>query len=497
MTVVTRKDSGSVVAMPSNKGLRCMSYEDTLREMEAFLDGKLDNPRSTQDAYADITEPMSSNVTRVPDNEDPDATENSSSFDDTASRSEHASGTSDVEVESEVRVDGGLASMLDSYNSVFPMRKKKLTCHWRNFIRPLMWRCKWTELRIKELESQALKYMREVEANDQTKSFESQHCTSDFCSKSFPFVNHSVKRKLMRRRKRKHVENVTDISSYMSHHQLFSYLENKKFDPEGTSTGDDVGNLDLYSKVDEFGMDDNWLKDGEDAFEPVLRQIETVQSQVHGLRTQLDMVMLKNGIKFSSSENLSLLAPYDAQTSAAQSPAFSAGNGDTVSIGAIYVPSEHLTDFELGGLCLPDSIVSGYAVGTQIPDIIESTVGLLSAADVSIHQTQIVEFGENNLDDALIQNQGTQDVHLCNGVIDQLTNGYHPENKDQNYSSLPAGIGLVPDPLTGDAMDEDKPTLQSCLTSDIQIPRTKRKRGERKAGPIGWNMRSSGEPEST
>ena len=104
------------------------------------------------------------------------------------------------------------------------IRKKKLTCHWRNFIRPLMWRCKWTELRIKELELQALKYMREVEANDQTKSLESQHCTSDFCSKSFPFVNHSVKRKLMRRRKRKRVENVTDISSYMSHHQLFSYL---------------------------------------------------------------------------------------------------------------------------------------------------------------------------------------------------------------------------------------------------------------------------------
>jgi len=122
MTVIARKESASVVAMPSNKVLRCMSYEDTLREMEAFLDGKLDNPRSTQDAYADITEPMSSNVTRVPDNEDPDATENSSSFDDTASRSENASGTSDAEVESEFRVDGGLASMLESYSSVFPMR---------------------------------------------------------------------------------------------------------------------------------------------------------------------------------------------------------------------------------------------------------------------------------------------------------------------------------------------------------------------------------------
>lgn len=99
-----------------------MSYEDTLREMEAFLDGKLDNPQSTREVYADITEPMSSSAIRVPDTEDPDATENSSSFGDTASRSENVSGTSDAEVESEFRVDTGLASTLDSYGSVFPMR---------------------------------------------------------------------------------------------------------------------------------------------------------------------------------------------------------------------------------------------------------------------------------------------------------------------------------------------------------------------------------------
>lgn len=104
------------------------------------------------------------------------------------------------------------------------IRKKKLTTDWRNFIRPLMWRCKWTELRIKELESQALKYSHELEANEQTKMLELHQYTSDFCSKSFPFFNHSKKRKPMKRRKRKRVENVTDISSYTSHHQIFSYL---------------------------------------------------------------------------------------------------------------------------------------------------------------------------------------------------------------------------------------------------------------------------------
>lgn len=60
MTVLARKDSRSSMRMPS-KSLRCMSYEDTFREMEAFLD----------DVYVDITEPMSSISIRLPDCADP------------------------------------------------------------------------------------------------------------------------------------------------------------------------------------------------------------------------------------------------------------------------------------------------------------------------------------------------------------------------------------------------------------------------------------------
>ncbi|XP_021752084.1 uncharacterized protein LOC110717640 isoform X2 [Chenopodium quinoa] len=488
MSVLAREKSRGFVRMPS-KSLRCMSYEDTLREMEAFLDGKLENPQTSRgEVYADITEPMNSNAAvRLPDSEDPDATENSSSFGDTTSRSDNVSGTSDAEVESEFRVDTGFADTLDSYTNVFPMRKRKLTLHWRNFVRPIMWRCKWAELRIKELESQALKYSRELEANEQTKMLELHQYTSDFCSRSFPFFNHSDKKKPMKRRKRKLVENVTDISSYMSHHQLFSYLENKKSDQDGISAADDDVNLDVCPKNEEFSMDDDWLKDGEDSIEQILRQIETVQSKVQRLRTHFDTVMLKNGVKFSSSENLSLLAPYDAQTSAAQSPAFSAGDGDNLSIGGIEIPHD-ITDFEIGGLDLPESLVSDYGDGTQIPDIIESTVGLLSAANVTIHQQpQILESGENILDDTHIQNRAMQDGHVSSGVIDQSIDEYNNlENKEQHISSLGAGNGLAPDSGTVDAVIQEKTTLKSCLTSKI-----KRKRGERKAGPGGWSLRSA------
>lgn len=471
-----------------------MSYEDTLREMEAFLTGKLDNPQSNNDVYVDITEPMISTAIRQPDSEDPDATEYSSSFGDTVSRSDNVSGTSDVEVESEFRVDSGLASRFDCHSK---MRKKKVTPHWRNFIRPIMWRCKWAELRIKELESQANHYSHELEANEQTKMLELHQYTSDFCSKSFPFFNHSNRRKPMKRRKRKQVENVTDLSSYMCHHPLFSYLENKKSDPDCTSAADDDVNLDLYPKVDDFSLDDDWLKDGEDSLEQILRQIEVVQSQVDRLRTHLDMVMLKNGVKFSSSENLSLLAPYDAQTSDAQSPTCSAGNGDNMTIGAIDI-FEHLTDFEIGDLDLPENLVSGYRDGIHIPDVTESTVGSPSAADVTIHQPQILESGENILDDIHIQYRAMRDGHMSPEFINQTINEYHNlDKKEQHTSSLGASNGLVSDSVTANVVIQEKSTLNSCLTSDVQVPKNKRKRGERKAGPGGWNLRSAGEPESS
>ena len=102
-------------------------------------------------------------------------------------------------------------------------RKRKLTNHWQNFIRPLMWRCKWTELRIKEIESQALKYSRALAVYEQGKNLGLDPTMEDFSSKAFPFSSPYYRRKAMKRRKRKRAEDTNDISSYMSQHNLFSY----------------------------------------------------------------------------------------------------------------------------------------------------------------------------------------------------------------------------------------------------------------------------------
>lgn len=99
-----------------------------------------------------------------------------------------------------------------------------MTAHWRKYIRPLMWRCKWIELQIKKLQSRALKYDREIAEYDEKKESEFGGVMSeDFDSKSLPFSCQMRRNKVMKRKKRKRVEESTDVASYMSHHTLFSF----------------------------------------------------------------------------------------------------------------------------------------------------------------------------------------------------------------------------------------------------------------------------------
>lgn len=127
-------------------------------------------------------------------------------------------------------------------------------------------------------------------------------------------------------------------------------------------------------------------REGDSVLEEILWKIELVRSQVHRLKTQVDVVLSKNAARFCSSENLSLLA-----ASSAPSPTVSAGgNGDVISIGAIYNSSQHMPDYVLGDLVFSsDGVISSYGDAFHIPDIIESTVGLFADADVTLHHPQI------------------------------------------------------------------------------------------------------------
>ncbi|GFP93290.1 hypothetical protein PHJA_001473400 [Phtheirospermum japonicum] len=78
------------------------------------------------DVSIDVLEFSRSRDARVEAKEDPDATENSSSFADTTSGNENNSGLSDAEVESQFFGDSDLAPPFDGFGSVFPISEKAM-----------------------------------------------------------------------------------------------------------------------------------------------------------------------------------------------------------------------------------------------------------------------------------------------------------------------------------------------------------------------------------
>ncbi|KAE8076633.1 hypothetical protein FH972_015270 [Carpinus fangiana] len=504
------KEKRSSQTNSDGKGLRCKSNcGGTNIETQAMLDDQTKALKCPEDLEVDIIGCTVKSEIRSIKREDPDATEYSSSFADTTSNNENCSGLSEGEVESQLFGDDSLASAFDAFSSSLQMRKKKLTNHWRNFIRPLMWRCKWTELKIKEIESQALKYSREIAAYDQRKHLGFDQLTSEgLGSKSLPFSRRCYRKKaIKRRRKRKRVENTADITSYMSQHNLFSYLEIKKSDPDGNLLADDFGNPVITDQNDDcndkFGIGNNWsfleFRDGEQILEQVLWKIEMVHSRVHKLKSQIDMVLSKNAARFSSSENLSLLALCDAQTSSAHSPTFSAGNGDNVSVGPVYSPTKNVSECDNVDLVMPGSAILSYGETIHVPDIIESTVGLLSAADVTLHQPQIGDSCEDIVDSVLVNSEAGEAEKDSFKKVGSHSTEMHQEAEigDQEESTNPPSIPTS-EPLTvaKSVGPQEQSSLSSCLASEVHFPRNKRKRGERKAGSVGWSKKSSGEPDS-
>lgn len=441
------------------------------------------------DSEVDIIECTTASDVRFAKDEDPDATEYSSSFGNTTSGAENHSELSETEVES--WFCGNSSPEFNLFHYSFPMRKKKLTSHWRNFIRPLMWRCKWTELRIKEIESQALKYSEELAAYDRRKH-SYQSVLEDGGSKFLPFSSQHYKGRAMKRRKRKRVEDATDLTSYMLSHNLFSYLEKKRSEPDETLMADDSENpVVTYQDAntnDKLHVSDDEIvfefRDGDIYLEQVLSKIEVVYSRVHKLKARLETVISQNAGKFYSSENLSLLAPYDPQTSSGHSPAFSVGNGDAISVGAIC--TQQMSECDIGGPFLPESAVSSYGEPFHVPDIIESTVELLSTTEVTLNQPQIGNSLDSILDSVLMIDDEAVPPEGGRGIIDNTTPSTQPTGQLQEPSLKledDAAVVSAPEP-------QNKLTLEPGSASQLHFPKNKRRRLDRRGGSLGgWRQR--------
>ncbi|XP_028753200.1 uncharacterized protein LOC114712819 [Neltuma alba] len=253
-----------------------------------------------------------------------DAPECSSSFGDTGSGTDNASAFSDDEVVSYMYANDPFSSMFFKDCEPSLIRRKKLTSHWKSFIRPLRWRCKWIELKLKQLQSQKLKYEKELAAYDYRRQLMSANFTLDGCNtKSVPLLKGICGKKVMKRKKRKRAEETCNLASYTSDHYILSYCEAKDNAAHARLKNvKDVAEAQSLESNEEFKWNDGILShvendllssldhnDTDKTLRNIFEKIEAAQSEVHKLRARIDKVVNENVGQSSSINNLNTLGP--------------------------------------------------------------------------------------------------------------------------------------------------------------------------------------------
>ena len=97
-----------------------------------------------------------------------------------------------------------------------------MTAEWRNYVRPILWRCQWLELRMRELSSQVSKYDRELALNKKQKELQAASKANGSMSESMQ-IHKGHGNSIMKRTKRKRHEENLDTPLYINKHQILSY----------------------------------------------------------------------------------------------------------------------------------------------------------------------------------------------------------------------------------------------------------------------------------
>ncbi|CAK8559973.1 unnamed protein product [Lathyrus sativus] len=267
----------------------------------------------------------------------PDPVEESSgSFGDTEPNAVHAS-CGDPEVQSRMYADVDSSSMCDDWDEPLRQRRKKVTAHWRRFISPVMSRCKWIELKLKNLQSQARKYEKELAELDHEKQVDYAHIRLDGCEiKSVPISGRRGRNNVMRRKKQERVEKNCDLASHMSNHPLFSYIEkaNRNIDDrledyDESAIGGDCGNM-LKFKLEDVGNYDN-----DKSWDGMIQKVIAMESQLQNLKSRQEKVISENPERFCSVNQ-----PSDGTSS-------SRGDKIVPDIEAIDRPRDNIDDEDL------------------------------------------------------------------------------------------------------------------------------------------------------
>ncbi|BAT83426.1 uncharacterized protein HKW66_Vig0110580 [Vigna angularis] len=378
----------------------------------------------------------------------------SSSFGDTDSGTEDASCSAftNTEIESLPICDG------DQSKTSLSRKNKARTWHWRSFIHPVKWRCKWLELQVKKLNTLALKYDKELAAYDHRKQLEfSKFTIDDLNVKSVPIYDGTGRNKVMKRKKRNKTEE-HNLSSYISKHSIFSYYENKN---QGTCVEDSCG--DTLNFTEEFKFNDTLstadLEDNDKTIIDVIKRIEELQSHVGKLKTRIDNVVRENPGKLCSVTQLGMTGPSDGLHHSGHNSSSLICNDNTFPVRFVRASSPYKSELNKEDLFLNQNTLPTRAMTTPF---IETT-----------NMPQHEFLPDNTEYGILIQNQAAkEELHDFESGRNQFM--------EKTKESVEEHKSMSPENAVS--------ALQVGSASNSNLRRSKR-RGRRKIGSKGWKRR--------
>ncbi|XP_039033142.1 uncharacterized protein LOC120168970 isoform X2 [Hibiscus syriacus] len=105
-------------------------------------------------------------------------------------------------------------------------------------------------------------------------------------------------------------------------------------------------------------------------------------------------------------------------------------------------------------MVIPASAISSYGEAFHVPDIIESTVGLLSSAEVTCHQPPLVDSCEDNEGNA-------GDKQALMAINSRSMKQHHQTEKVEGESSHPSRIA------TSEPNNATKNVVSGAINSEI------------------------------
>lgn len=382
------------------------------------------------------------------------------------------------------------------------VRQKQVSAEWRKTVGPLMWRCHWLELRMKNLLSQVAKYDKELSLINHEKDLQLEMIKAGSSESELPKLDFQIHEgNTMKRIKRKRDEDNVDTMLYMKNHQILShYYENKNSGAEtdGLLINDGFNSLVVEDIKSSLGPDNALLKSKENDrvseqyyLREIILAIDGMQSRVLRLQSRLSKIRSKHEKLTSDVDHTRVKVPQKSQKTRNHLPSYKKG-GDP----SLQKMKDLHSLLQKKDICRPLAEVTSalsdrstdcvreyvkrdiVQEGATQPDANEITFEMLFGSDNPLTHAHVGELCKESADDVLIDNQAAQEEGYQQFEKVKQVAEKHSELVDKAAKTLPSkGEKTSVQVMKHEPVHETAPTVKHAYSGNKQGQKPKKKHG--------------------